>query len=256
MSVPAPPPRADVDAPPASAPGPNEARRWPAWSLAGWLTGFVVGQIALASGLAATGHSTRELVDGRLPLTFDLLGTAGLWVGFVGVPWLVTRPPVGRGLAAAVGLRARAVDGFGAIAGVVCQFALVPAISLPWVLLFGRDLDELDDPARELTSRAGSTTTRVLLVLVVVIGAPIAEEIFFRGFVQRGLVAWVPVPVAIAGSSLLFALTHFQFLQFPALAAFGAVLGVLAHRSGRLGPSIATHMGFNAVTVALLLTAS
>ena len=39
-------------------------------------------------------------------------------------------------------------------------------------------------------------------------------------------------------------------------AAFGAVLGILAYRTGRLGPSIATHMGFNAVTAAVLLLSS
>jgi membrane protease YdiL (CAAX protease family) len=53
----------------------------------------------------------------------------------------------------------------------------------------------------------------------------------------------------------VFGVTHFQLLQFPALVAFGAVLGFLALRTGRLGPSIVAHMAFNAVTVtALVLT--
>jgi membrane protease YdiL (CAAX protease family) len=132
----------------------------------------------------------------------------------------------------------------------------VPAVSIPWVWALGRDIDELNDPAKDLIDRAGDVPSKVLLVLVVAIGAPIAEEIFFRGFLQRGLMALVPAPAAIAGSSLLFALTHIQLLQFPALAAFGAVLGILAHRTGRLGPSIFTHMGFNAVTVVSLLASA
>ena len=42
----------------------------------------------------------------------------------------------------------------------------------------------------------------------------------------------------------------------PALVAFGAVLGTLAYKTGRLGPGIIAHMAFNAVTViALLLSA-
>ena len=38
-----------------------------------------------------------------------------------------------------------------------------------------------------------------------------------------------------------------------ALAAFGLVLSVLAHRTGRLGPSIWAHVGFNATTVVALV---
>jgi hypothetical protein len=240
----------------ADGPTRKQARAWPGWAVAGWFTGMAVGQILLAAALASGGYTVEQHVDGKTPLAYDLLATAGLWAGFLGVPWVVIRlrgAARGPGMVAALGIRARPVDAFGLLLGVVCQYALVAAVSLPWVWVLGRKLTELDDPARELTERAGDPASRVLLVLVVAIGAPIAEEIFFRGFLQRGLMAWVPAPAAIAVSSLLFAVTHFQLLQFPALAAFGAVLGVLAYRTGRLGPSIATHMGFNTVTVILLL---
>jgi len=239
---------------PLDGPTREQARVWPAWAVAGWLTGMAVGQLLLALALATGDYTVEQHVDGKTPLAYDLLATAGLWVGFIGVPWLVIRlRGTGRGMVSALGIRARPADASGLLLGVVCQYALVAAVSLPWVWMLGRKLTELDDPARELTERAGDPASRVLLVLVVAIGAPIAEEIFFRGFLQRGLQAWVPAPAAIAASSLLFALTHFQLLQFPALAAFGAVLGVLAYRTGRLGPSIATHMGFNTITVIHLL---
>jgi membrane protease YdiL (CAAX protease family) len=42
-------------------------------------------------------------------------------------------------------------------------------------------------------------------------------------------------------------------LQFPALLVFGIILGVLAWRSGRLGPAIWAHLGFNVVAAAGLL---
>jgi hypothetical protein len=235
---------------------PRRARIWPVYAVFGWFTSMAIAQVVLAIAASVSGHTLEEVVEGDGPLAVSLVATAGLWIGFLGVPWLVTRCPRGRGWVEDLGLRVRSVDAFGLIGGVVCQFGLVAAVSIPWVWLLGRSLDELDDPAKELTDRAGDTTSRILLVLVVAIGAPIAEEIFFRGFLQRGLMALLPAPAAIAGSSLLFALTHFQLLQFPALAAFGAVLGILAHRTGRLGPSILTHMGFNAVTVVSLLLAA
>jgi uncharacterized protein len=57
------------------------------------------------------------------------------------------------------------------------------------------------------------------------------------------------------GSSVVFGLAHFEPLQLPALILFGVVLGVLAQRTGRLGPGIVAHATFNAVTV-LSLTLS
>ena len=61
--------------------------------------------------------------------------------------------------------------------------------------------------------------------------------------------------VAVATSSVAFGLAHFEALQLPALILFGLVLGVLAQRTGRLGPGIVAHATFNAVTV-LSLTLS
>jgi membrane protease YdiL (CAAX protease family) len=55
---------------------------------------------------------------------------------------------------------------------------------------------------------------------------------------------------------VLFAATHFQLLQLPALALAGALFGVLAHRAGRLGPAIAAHIVFNMTAVVTLLATS
>ena len=96
---------------------------------------------------------------------------------------------------------------------------------------------------------------------------PFAEELFFRGLTQRSLlklrgdsphaglrlVARANPWTAIRGTALFFAVTHFEPLQFPGLFAFGLVLGVLAWRTGRLGPSIWAHLTFNAVAAATLL---
>jgi membrane protease YdiL (CAAX protease family) len=57
------------------------------------------------------------------------------------------------------------------------------------------------------------------------------------------------VPVAVVATGLLFALAHFEAVQFAGLAVFGVVLGVLAWRFGRLGPSVAAHAAFNAAAV-------
>ena len=155
------------------------------------------------------------------------------------------------------GLRIRALDvPVGIAIGVGCQFVLVPAVSLPWAALLDRSTDELSAPAQELADKATDPLGVVLLVLIVVLGAPIVEELFFRGLLQRSIVRRFSPGIGVAVTALVFGVSHWEVLQFPALVAFGAVLGVMAVRTGRLGPSIVAHLAFNAVTVAALLTTS
>ena len=53
-------------------------------------------------------------------------------------------------------------------------------------------------------------------------------------------------------SSAVFAAIHFQPLQFPGLMVFGLVAGTLVARTGRAGPAVWAHIGFNS-TAALSL---
>ena len=49
-------------------------------------------------------------------------------------------------------------------------------------------------------------------------------------------------------------MSHFQVVQFAGLFVFGAVAAVLFERTGRLATPIFAHVGFNAVTVVVLLS--
>ena len=93
----------------------------------------------------------------------------------------------------------------------------------------------------------------VLLIVVVVFGAPVVEELFFRGLALRAFERRLGRWVGLVVSSLVFGLVHFQPLQFPALVMFGLIAGWLAQRDGRLGRAIWAHVGFNTWTVGLLL---
>ena len=92
-----------------------------------------------------------------------------------------------------------------------------------------------------------------MLVLLTVVGAPIVEELFFRGLVLRSFERRLRPALAIGATAVLFSLAHFQVLQFLALVIFGVIAGVLAHRAQRLGPAIWAHVAFNATTVIALL---
>ena len=172
-----------------------------------------------------------------------------LWFGLFGVPlWVVSS----RGLEwSALGFTLERRDILPGLAiGVFAQALLVPAIYAP-IRFFRDDLDVAAD-ARDLVDKADGLGV-VLLIVVVVFGAPVVEELFFRGLALRAFERRLGRWVGLVASSLVFGLVHFQPLQFPALVMFGLIAGWLAQRDGRLGRAIWAHVGFNTWTVGLLL---
>jgi membrane protease YdiL (CAAX protease family) len=92
----------------------------------------------------------------------------------------------------------------------------------------------------------------VLLFLAVAVVAPLVEELLFRGILQNSLAKHMPIWVAIALASAIFAAMHMQLTAFPALMVIGASFGLLYHLTGSLRVNILVHMLNNAA--ALLLT--
>lgn len=237
------------------APAPASPPRWGLGDVAaGWL---VVQVFALLWGtlvLGATGHVGQGFED--LPLSVVAVVQLGLALGFFAVPWYVTTRK-GNGIVVDLGLRATAHDLWqGGLAGAVLQLVAIPVLYVPLLEVLGKSSSDLEGPAKSLSDRAHGTTGVVLLVVIVGVLAPIFEEIFFRGLVQRALLKrGVPPGGAIGLTALVFAITHFELLQLPGLLLAGALFGTLAHRTGRLGPAIAAHVGFNMVTVIALTMA-
>lgn len=202
--------------------------------------------------LAASGASDTD--DASLVVVALLQAT--LWVPMLGAVLLVLRRRRAS-VRVDLGLRVRPLDiALGAVLGVACQLVLVPVVSWPWTALLGRDASELEEPACRLADKADDPVGIALLFAITVIGAPVVEELFFRAFAQRPAVARLGRPVGLVLVAVVFGLTHFQLLALPALVAFGLVLGLLADRTGRLGPGMVTHMAFNATTVVSLVVLS
>jgi CAAX protease family protein len=227
----------------------------PHWGLGDVLLGLAVA--ILGSGLTAwfayTASGTPADQGDQLPLGWLAVAQLGLWFGLLGAPWLAARFK-GNGMRADFGLAARWSDlPIGVGVGLLAQLAIVTVIYLPIQLLTDVTAEDISEPAQNLTDRAAGPVGVILLVLIVGIGAPIVEEIFYRGLAQRSFIRRFGPVWGIALTSVLFAATHLEPLQFPALVAAGAVFGVLAYRFDRLGPAIAAHMVFNLTAVAALL---
>lgn len=93
------------------------------------------------------------------------------------------------------------------------------------------------------------------VIFLVVVGAPLAEELLFRGLILRILQTSFGGVFAVIASSVLFAIPHWQIdaswqetvVLLSALCAVGLVLATGAVATNRLGPAVIAHFLFNAI---------
>jgi membrane protease YdiL (CAAX protease family) len=233
---------------PAAPDVPRRARWGLGDAAAGMLAGLLLSSFVASIWLGVTG-------DEQLTLGGLAVSQLGLWTGLGGsVLWASRRKGTGD-LGEDFGWRLRPVD---LLVGLLC--AVVAHLFLDQVLarLLGPLLGDPDvsEPVEELVDSAKGLRIVGLLAFVSV-GAPVVEELFFRGLLLRGLQRRFSVAVAIVLSGVLFGLAHLQALDAGALvlvivslAFLGFFLAGLAVRTGRLGPAIVTHAAFNAMSVA------
>ena len=238
--------------------GPTTASptREPTWGLPdaflGWLGCWVFAQLAGAFVFAMGGYKTSDQIEGA-PLAWTFGAAIFIWIAFLAVAIGISVTK-GRGPVADYHLALKPWDvPLGAMCGVIAQFILVPIIAFPILKLTGTDADDLARPAQELADKAHGAGGAFLMLLVVGVIAPIAEELFFRGLLFGAMEKRWNQWWALGLSSAFFAFTHLQPLQFLPLMAAGAVFGGLVVRTGRLGPAMVAHMAFNISTVVVLL---
>ena len=84
--------------------------------------------------------------------------------------------------------------------------------------------------------------------LAIAVFVPVVEELMCRGIGFTLLARW-GTPVALAGSSVAFALAHGAVLDLPWVLVTGIGLGVLRARTGSVYPCIALHVTINGIAV-------
>ncbi|MEM8708849.1 MAG: CPBP family intramembrane glutamic endopeptidase [Actinomycetota bacterium] len=196
------------------------------------------------------------LDDFRVPAAWLAVINAPLWAGLIGAPLIARRG--GLDWVRDLGWSMRPVDvPLGLAVGVATQFALTHLYELVFLVFGDQDVAA---PARSLVASVDTPIDLLGLLVVTVVMAPLSEEIVYRGLLfggirdmERGHVG-SGVVIAAVVSSVIFAASHFQVIQFPGLLVFGLVAVALFHRTGRLGTAIWAHVGFNLTTVVLLLT--
>lgn len=167
----------------------------------------------------------------------------------IGVPWLVKRNRTSRadlGLQRAPNWQDFAWLPLGAVVYVVLSALL---ISIAFLVLPFFDSAQPQDTG--FTGISGQFEYVLAFVALVII-APFAEEVLFRGYLFGKLRKYAPVWVAVLITSLVFAVVHFQWNVGVDVFALSIVLCVLRVITGSLWPAIFLHMAKNGLAFYLL----
>ena len=218
------------------------------WGIRHVILGWLLGQVSVILALVAIGLIDQNINLDDPSLEITAIMQAALWVGTLGIPlWLYYTKGISW---KQFGWGFKKSDVFqGLLIGLGTQIA-GGLLYLPLLVIFD-DID-VSEPARELVDKATGFGV-FLLFLVVVVGAPVVEEIFFRGLTLKAFEKKMGSRSAAIVSSLFFAIAHLQLVQFPALLLFGLVAVYLVRKHDRLGRAVWAHVGFNATTVIALL---
>lgn len=177
--------------------------------------------VGLAFGLTAIGFAAAE-VNGRLR---EALGRLGF----------------GR-----IVLRIVVIAGLGWLAYVAAAALLVPILQ-----------PEQEDVTRELGTDEGSVLSVIVAGILIIIVAPLSEELFFRGFMYAGLRRSMPIWPAALVSGAIFGSLHLAGGNVGVaiqLTVFGVILAYLYERTGSLWAPILAHALNNTIAFVLLLT--
>lgn len=215
-----------------------------------WWEGMAVWFIATATAavvslivaLSVGGDVLRAAIFVIIPVT-SVLWTLG---------WLRTRHGAGLKALGWHGDRIAGDVGSGIAAGVGGFLLQIPLIWL--TLLIGRIFagrrvslpDQIDykDPSGALLAFTG---------FAVIVLAPFAEELLFRGLLYQGLRRRFGIGAGAVASAGLFALAHISPLFFLPIGAFGYILARTFERRGSILANIVAHAVFNAIGYALIV---
>ena len=237
-----PPPHGE---PPAAPPPPERA--WPPWL--GFLTRLAV--IVVTSLLGAIVISASGADPDKTPAWVDMTSTVILQVGLIGGAVLAARMimPVH---AWQFGLRPTPWKS--AALWTVVALVVFLTFAVLWATL-------IDKPEQTTAEDLGVDESQLALIgagVLFVVTAPIAEELFFRGFFYGSLRSALPTAWAALLCGLVFGAIHAGsgVSAVPALILLGVMLCLLREKTGSLYPCIAVHAINNAIAYAGLTDVS
>lgn len=200
--------------------------------------------LALGTGIVL---SVPVLIEAKPPSGKDLGDVASALIqfatalGFLLVPFAIAarRGATVREAAAQLGLRRfkpSAVKWMFAAVGAYLLFSII------YIAIFGAPHQ------KDIAEDFGAVPVQVLLIVV---AAPVSEEVCFRGMLFGGLRERLPRLAAALISALIFGGLHATtgISAVPPLIIFGLVLALLYEKTGSIIPGILLHMLNNSVAL-------
>lgn len=162
----------------------------------------------------------------------------------IGAPWLIKRSRTSREELGVHRLPTW-MDIVWVPAGAVSYLILTAIITaLAMAFLTFINYDQAQDTG---FSGMNAQSEYIMAFIMLVVIAPVAEELLFRGYLFGKLRKYAPLWVSILITSLLFALVHFAWNVGLDVFALSIVLCLLRVVSGSLWPSIMLHMLKNSI---------
>ena len=214
-----------------------------------WSLTYLFANICGSVVISVLGYAGGDVV----PTWVLALSALTLWGPYICVLIWVSKRQGSGNFAQDFAIRFQAKDLWGVPLGMASQLLLVILVTLPFQWMFPSlfNKEAVEKRANDLFDAAQGGWI-VLLFFVVVICAPLVEEIVYRGFIQHNLAVAYGARISLLLASFWFAAVHLQLAEFPGLFAFALVLGLCFSRTKRLGLSIVTHVSFNATALTVM----
>ena len=221
---------------------------WPPWApFAAMLVTLGIAILGATFATVVARLLGYDVSAGDPPPGVTITGTFFQDGGLILSAWLLARLTAGAPTAEQFGLRRlSALKGLGWMMATWVAFI---AFSGVWAAALG--VEENDDLPQELGAD-DSTTALIFVAVLVCVAAPIAEELFFRGFCFTALRRWIGVAGGAIATGVIFGAIHAgsaDAVFLVPLGVFGALLCLLYHRTGSLIPSIVLHALNNALAL-------
>ena len=217
--------------------------RWGLWDVLITFVGALV--LAVTSALVLAALSA--------PLAWQILiGGTMPWVALAGWPLFSTTV---RGNGPRIDLRLQLTwrdAGWGVVGGAAALLIAVVAAAIT-AAIFGDFTSLAGDLAGELAD-LGNGWLLLAFGLMVVVGAPIAEELAFRGLFYAALRRrGVGTVLAVGSTAVAFALFHLEPTRIGVLLGVGVVLGIVRWRTDSLGAAMVAHGVVNAPAAVFII---
>lgn len=227
-----------------------EERLAPAWKPAEAVLAILVvfglaGLLSVPIFLVVRSEAT-ELLLGAISFGVALFAVPVLWVRFL------HHQPL-----SVLGLSSRRLSrdllagaGAGLALFLLTVIVVAPAVYALITMLTG---DRVVPPSQPILPDEPNSRQIALGAVAAIVAAPVAEEVFFRGFLFGALRRRFRFPSAAAISGTVFGAFHVIPLLIPLMIFVGIGLAYIYERRGSLLASIAAHSTFNVIGYTLIV---